>query len=161
MQLRYRCLRVVLEADSSAVDDRDAGAQLAHVVDNVGRQDDDAVSPQLGEQVEKTHTFFGVQSRRRLVDDDQPWIAEQRDGDAEALAHAARKATELLRTVPYQVRLLEQRCHETASFGAIGYSLQNGKMVEQIFGGHLRVDAELLRQIAERAAHRLFVSQHV
>ena len=34
-------------------------------------------------------------------------------------------------------------------------------MVEQLLGADLRVDAELLRQVAERPAHRVLVPQHV
>src|SRR5690348_9843270 len=84
---RHRSLRIVLETDSAAIDDGDMRAELAHVVHDVRRENDEAVLSQLGEEIEKTHTLLRIESRRWLVDDDEPWIAEERDGDAEALTH--------------------------------------------------------------------------
>src|SRR3954468_23126470 len=79
------------EKDLAAIDDREIAAQLLDVFDDVRRQNDRTPFPDLTEQVQKPHALLGVEPGRRLVDDDQLWISEQRDGDAEALAHAARE----------------------------------------------------------------------
>src|SRR5207244_6387786 len=85
---------LALETDLTAVDDRHARAQLADVIDDVCRENDDAVLTQLRQQVEKAYALGGVETRRGLIDDDEARIAEQRDRDAEPLAHAAGKAAE-------------------------------------------------------------------
>ena len=91
-ETRHGRLGIVLEPNTAAIDDRDARAELTDVVDDVRRQDDDAVLSELGEQIQKAHALFGVEPGRRLVDDDQAGITEQCDRDPEPLAHAARKA---------------------------------------------------------------------
>ncbi len=50
--------------------------------------------PELGEQVAEAHALLGVEPHGGLVDDEQLGVAEQRLGDADALAHAAREAAE-------------------------------------------------------------------
>ena len=48
--------------------------------------------PSSAEQVAEAHPLLGVEPHRRLVDDEQLGVAEQRLRDADALAHAAREA---------------------------------------------------------------------
>jgi hypothetical protein len=71
-------------------------AQLRDVLHDVRGEDDDAVLADLAQQVEEAHALGRVEPRGGLVDDDELRVAEQRDGDAEALAHAARVAAEPL-----------------------------------------------------------------
>jgi hypothetical protein len=61
-------------------------------------------------------------------------VAEQRLGDAEALAHAAGKAAELLLAHRPQVDLLQQALDHLATLLAIEVTLERGKVVEQVFG---------------------------
>ena len=87
---------------------RHARAEVGDVLDDVGREDDDDVLADLGEQVEEAVALLGIEAGGRLVDDDQLGIADQRLGDAEALAHAAGEAGQrLLAHVP-QIDLVEQ-----------------------------------------------------
>src|SRR5947209_92698 len=143
-------LRIILESNAAAVDDRDARAELTHVIDDVRRQDDDAVLSELGEEIEKANALLGIEAGGGLVDDDKTWIAKQRDGNPEPLAHAAGKAAEQLRPIALQIRLLEQGVDQSATLLAIGDPLEHGEMVEQVLGADLRIDAELLRQVAQR-----------
>src|SRR5919197_4112276 len=109
LKLRDGSLRIVLKPNAASIDDRDTRTELTYIVDDVRRQDDDAVLSELGEQIEKTYPFLGVEPRGRFVDDDQARIAEERDGDAEPLAHAAREAPQQLAAVVLEIGLLEER----------------------------------------------------
>ena len=106
---RDRMQRLGFEQDRAPVDDRHPAAQLRHVVDDVRGEDHDGVLADLAEQVQKAHALGGIEAGGRLVDDDQLRVAEQRDRDAEALAHAAGVAAELLLPHVVQVGLLQQR----------------------------------------------------
>ena len=143
------------------IDDRHAGAQLAHVLDDVRGEKDDAVLPDLAEQVEEPHALGGVEPGRRLVHDQQLGVAEQRHGDAKALPHAPRVAAQLLLAHVPQVRLPEQRLDDFLAFPALGDALEQREVIEQLLRAHLRIDAELLRQIAERLADFVLLPQHV
>ena len=131
-QVVDRAQRLGLEQDLAAVDDRHPRAQLAHVLDDVRGEEDDAVLAQLGEQVEEAHALGRVEAGRRLVDDHQLRIAQQRDGDAEALAHAARVAAELLLAHVPQVRLPQQRLDDLLARAALGDALEQREVIEQV-----------------------------
>jgi hypothetical protein len=81
--------------------------------------------------------------------------------DPEALPHPpAEPAQALLPRVP-QVGLLQQRVHRFAALAAARDPLQQREVVQHGLGADARVHAELLRQVAQRAAHGLAVCQHV
>src|SRR5687768_2706266 len=88
--------RLGLEDDLAVVDDRHAAAELGDVLDDVRREDDDGVLAEVAEEIEEAHALGGVESGGWLVDDDELRIREEGDGDAEALAHTAGVAAELL-----------------------------------------------------------------
>src|SRR5205807_7126320 len=54
-----------------------------HVAGDVAGEDDDAIARQRDEEVAEAAARLDVQSRRRLVDDEQRRIAEERAGDAD------------------------------------------------------------------------------
>src|SRR5436309_2062607 len=76
-------------------DDRHTAAEIADVVDDVGRKDDDDVLPDLAEHVVEAKALSRIEPGGRLVDDDQLRVAQERLRDAEALFHPARKGSEL------------------------------------------------------------------
>jgi hypothetical protein len=127
----------------------------------VRRENHDDVQRDVGEQVVKAHALLGVEAGGRLVDDDEARVAEQRLRDAEALPHPAREAAELLLADGEEVDALEQCAHRLAPRLRIDDALQAREVVEQVLGGDARVDAEVLRQVAEDAAHCVLVAQHV
>jgi hypothetical protein len=160
-QIADRLPRFRLQPNLSAIDDRHPRAQIAHVVDDVRRENHHRALTQLGQQIQKPHALGGIQPGGRFIDDDELWISEQRDGDPEALPHAAGVAPELVTARALEIRLLEQRVDDLLSLGSIRYSLEDGKVIEQILGGHFRIEAELLRQISERPPHGVFVAKHI
>src|SRR5690606_37489792 len=115
----------------------------------------------LAQQVEKADALDRVETRSRLVDDDQLRVAEQRDGDAEALSHTARVRAELLPANVPQIRAPEQRLDDLAARLRLRDAFQHRDMLEQPFGPRLRVEAERLRQVAQRLAHLTLVAHHV
>src|SRR5215212_12194893 len=119
------------EQDLAAVDDREIAAQLLDVFDDVRRQNDRTRFPDLTQQVQKPHALLGVEPGRRLVDDDQLWIPQQRDGDAEALAHAAREGADAL--VPHipQVRPPQQRLDYLTPRSGVDETLQDREVIQQ------------------------------
>ena len=84
----------------------------------MGRQDDDDIVADPGEQIEEAVALLGVEARRRLVDDDQLGVADQRLGDPEALPHSARKAGDRLVAHGPQVGLVEQRLDDALALAA-------------------------------------------
>ena len=127
----------------------------------MGRQQHDHFFADFDEQVVKARTLLRVEARGRLVDDDQLGVAEQRLRNAEALAHAAGKSAERFLAHIMQIGLAQQGVDHLAPLGAICEPLQPRQMIEQVFGADLRVDAEVLRQIAEHATHGVFVAKNV
>src|SRR5690554_5388339 len=88
--------RLSLEQDFTLVYDRHARAQLGHILHDVSGENDDAVFPNLAQEIQEPHTFGGVESRGRLVDDEQFRISKEGDCDPESLSHAAGVSTEFL-----------------------------------------------------------------
>src|ERR1043165_194317 len=107
--------RIGLEANFTLVDDRHARAQLAHIFDDVGREDYDGALSELCQQVEESQTLCGVETSCRLVHNDELRRTQGGGGGAEPLAHAARVAAEVLLAIASEVGLLEQAVHHLAS----------------------------------------------
>ena len=127
----------------------------------MGGEDDGDVAADGGEQVEEAIALGGVEAGGRLVDDDEAGIAEQGLRDAEALLHAAGVGGErFLADVP-EIGLLEQRFDHLLALACGGDALHDGEVVEHVERGHLGIDAELLRQIAEDAADLVFLAEDV
>src|SRR5271154_3889004 len=76
--------------DTPLVDDSHVAAEVAYVRDDVGRENDDNILADGAQQVMETNALLRVEAGSRLIDDDEPGIAQQRLRDAETLAHPAR-----------------------------------------------------------------------
>ena len=85
--------------------------------------------------------------------------AEQRLRDAEALAHAAGETAERLLAHVVEVGLLQQRRDDVAPLRLVGEALEPREVVEQLFRGDLGIDAEVLRQVAERSVRTASLSR--
>jgi hypothetical protein len=64
--------------DGAALDHREPRAERGDVVDDVGREEDDAADGELGEEPVEPLPLLGIEAGRRLVDDDDPRIAGDR-----------------------------------------------------------------------------------
>src|SRR5687767_6660923 len=160
-EITDRAQRLRLEQNLPPVDDRHAGAQLGDVLDDVRREDDDAVLSQLAQQVEEAHPLGRVEAGRRFVDDHQLRAAEERHGDAETLPHSPGVAAQLLLPYVPEVRLPEERLDDLPARRTLGNALEDREVIEQVLRAHLRIDAELLRQVSERLPHGVLLLHDV
>src|SRR5262245_21294351 len=154
-------LRIAFDQHFALMDDRHSRAEFAHVVHDVGREDDDHILADRREQVEETVALGRVESGGRFVDDDQLRIADQSHCDPEPLFHPARITAQFFLAHIVKVGLSQQTFHQVFALAAIDDAFHYGDMVEQVERAHLRIDAELLWQITEDAPHALFVFQHI
>ena len=76
-QLVDRARRLRLEQDLAPVDDRETGAQLGHVLDDVRREEDEMRSPISAQQVQEADALLRVEARGGLVHDDQLRVPQE------------------------------------------------------------------------------------
>ena len=150
-----------LADDAAVADNRHGRTEVGHVFNNVSREDHHHVLADLGQQVEEAVALFGVEACGGLIDDDQAGVANQGLGDAETLAHAAGEAGDGLLAHGPQIGLVEQRLDRLLAILRVGDALEHGHVVEHVVGRHPRIDAEVLRQIAQRPAQLFRVLEHV
>ena len=92
---RERLLGRGVGDEPALADDREPGAEHGHVLDDVGREQDDPLLGQLGEQPVEPQPLLGVEAGGGLVDDDQPGIAGDGLRDSQPLPHASRVGLDL------------------------------------------------------------------
>ncbi len=114
---RDQFARRAFELNTSARQDGHARTQVGDVLDDMGGQDDHHVLADLHQQVVETIAFLGIEAGGRLVHDHQLRIADQRLGDAEALAHAAGEAGDRLGAHRPQIGLHQQCFHGGTAIG--------------------------------------------
>ena len=135
----------------SVVDDRDACRQALDVGADVRGENDDPLAGHIAQKRSKSHAFLGIQSRRRFVDDQEPRVVEQRLRDADALAHAAGETAQRPRPCVREVESFQQHRDAGAQL-APPDAFQRADVFEELDRREMRIDAEVLREIAERAA---------
>jgi hypothetical protein len=156
---RFRGRR--LRDEATVLDHGEARAEDRDVLDDVRRQQHDAPLGELREDVVETQPFLGIESRRRFVDDDQPRIAGDRLRDPEALAHPARVALDLALRGEREVHAPEQLVAEFLDAARSTHALQSQEVREHRASGQVRIEAEVLREIAEFLPHALGVRDDV
>src|SRR4029077_18702676 len=95
--------------------------------------------------------LFGVEAGGGLIHNEELGIVEQRLGDADALAHAAGKAAERAASGVCEIDEIEELADALARGGGVE-TLDGGEVFEKFERGEIRIDAEILRQIAEDRA---------
>jgi hypothetical protein len=150
-----------LQLDSPGGKNRHARAQVRHILDNVGGENNDDILADLRQQVQKSVALFRVEPRSGFIDDDQVRIADQRLSDTESLAHSTREAGDCLVAHSPEIGLVQQ-CLDSCLAVCTGcYPFEHAHMFEHVIGGNAGVDAEILWQIAKPAAQRLGVGDDV
>jgi len=115
----------------------------------------------LRQQVEEAAALLRVEPGGGLVDDDEPRIAQQGLRDAEALPHAAREPAELLLALVPEVHPLKQRLDHRLALAPSGDALEHREVIEQRQGAQVRIDPEVLREVAQHLPQPVLVAQHV
>src|SRR4029077_17432892 len=101
------------------------------------------------QHVAEADALFGVETRGRLVDDEQPRIVEQRLGDADAGLHPPRVGAQRATRRVLEAHRLDELSDTPPATCAIAHALQDRDVVEELRAAEIGVDAELLRQVAE------------
>ena len=125
------------------------------------RQNDDDLLADLREEVEEALPLFGVEAGRRLVDNHQPGIAQQRLRDAESLAHPTGEPGDGLAAHIPQVDLAQQVLDHVAALSAGGIAFEHSQVRQQIPCRDTRVDAKILWEVTQLAAEASRVGQDV
>ena len=142
--------------DPAAGDDRHVRAEVGDVFDDVRREDHDHVLADLGQQVEEAVALLGVEAGGRLVDDDQLRLADAapaRCRSAGACRRRSRPAPSCARPTGSPAAAALRRFRGARRASAMPFSTARWSSMSQ--RRHARVDAEVLRQVAERAAQRV------
>ena len=83
--------RIALKDHLAAADDRHPAAELADVLDDVRRENDDDVLADLAQQIEKPVPLVGIEARGRLVDDEQLRVDRRARSRCRAAASCRRR----------------------------------------------------------------------
>jgi hypothetical protein len=127
----------------------------------VGRQDHHNFLADLCQKIEKTVPLFRIEAGGGLVHDDELGLADQGLGDAETLAHAAGKAGDGLLADRPEIDLVQQGLDRLPPLGAVGQTLQDGEVVQEVEGRDPRVDPEVLGKVAKGLAQARRLGQDV
>lgn len=117
------------------------------------RYQNDAVLRHAGQQRAQAHALARVKAGGRLVQNQQPGVAQQGGGQQQALLHAAAVRRQPLIELVGQV---DGRGHarDLAGHGGARNFFQRGHVGQKAAAGVAVVQALLLRHIAEHAAER-------
>ena len=136
-------------------------AELAHVIHNMSRKNDSAVTAQGREKIEKAIALGRIHPGGGLVDNDEPGITKQGLCDSETLLHAPGKGRERLFSNIPQIGLLEQDVDHRLALGRFGHAFHHSEMMEHVQCRNLGIDTELPGQVAEDAADLIFLAEHI
>src|SRR5881394_3494657 len=95
----------------------------------------------------------GIEAGGRFVDDDELRASRERDRDAEALLHAAGESADGFRSCVPEVRLLEKRVDQITALAGGGDPFERSEVIEHASRAQVGIEPELLREVAEDAAH--------
>ena len=125
------------------------------------RQDHDRILSQLTEQIVKAVPFRRIETRRRLIHDDQFRVADQRLRNAETVVSFRRNRFPDVSAGPLKIDLFQKPLHHILPFPRMFNPLQPRDMIQHPLRRDLRIDPELLRQIAEQLPDPRLVPQHI
>ena len=141
-------------ADAALAQDEHVWAGLGDVVEDVGGQDHGAVAAEAGEQRAEAHAFLGVESGGGFVHDDEPGVAHEGLGDADAAAHASGEAADAPVGHVREPDPVDELVRLAHAFPGVVDAFEDAHVVEEFERGELRVGFDVLRQVAERAFER-------
>ena len=138
-----------LEADLAIGDDRDPLAQPLGMVDDVGGEDHRGAGRGLvADQMLEPPLVDRIEAGKGLVEHDQLRLVDDRAEQLDGLRHALRQALDRLVDIVAEPVLLQE------DGGALAADLerqapQRAHEGDRLAGGHRRIEAALLRQIAD------------
>ena len=135
----------------AAVDDRDRGAQLLELGEDVRRDEDRlAEAAQLAQQLAELDAGPRVEAGRRLVEEQHQRVVDERVGEAQPLLHAARQALDVRVALGPEVHQLQEVAdHPPPALGRDAVAA--GEEVQVLPDLHVVVDPEAVRHEPEDA----------
>ena len=144
----------------AVVEDRHRGAELLELGQDVAAdQDRLAQRPQLPEELPQLDPGPRVEARRRLVQEQDLGIVDQRMGQAEALLHAPREPLDVGLALVGEVDQLQEIADDPLPGGG-REAVAAGEEVEVLPDPHVVVDPERVRHEAEDATDLVGVPAH-
>ena len=138
--------------DAAVVDDRDPGAHLAELGEDVAADEDRlAHRPQLAKDLAHLDAGPRVEARGRLVEDQQRRIVDERVGEAQPLAHAAREGLDVGVALVGEADDLEQLADHRGPAGR-GDAVAAREEVEVLPDAEVVVHAVEVGHVADAAA---------
>ena len=131
-----------------------------HVGNDVSRENHEAFPGKFGEEIAETNAFLGVEASRGLVDNQELWIVQQGLRDAHALAHSAGVAAKGPFRCVREINKRNQLGNAPASVCGRN-AFDRGEVVKELDRVEIRINAEVLRQIAERGTKRVRMLRNV
>ena len=116
------------------------------------------VRQELREQLPELAARHRIDAGGRLVEQDQRRLVDQRAGERELLLHAARK---LLREPPAERRQPRQIEQPVSRGGVVANAVNLGKERDVLVDAQIAVEAELLRQVSDRAGETAMVATRI
>ncbi len=135
-------------------EDPDPVADRLDLVEQVAREQDGHVPlrDQLAQQVEDLGHAERVDRGRRLVEDEDVRILDQRIGDPESLEHASRVFLGVVVGPVGQTHLLERLVDRVLGLGARD-PVEPGRVAQVVATGHVGVEANGVREVADAPLH--------
>src|SRR6266478_684791 len=111
LQLCNSSFRFSLKEHFALMNDRHVGAEIHHVLDDVRRQYDDDLFSDLRKQIVEAVAFAGIETRSRLIHNEQLRTAQQSLRDPETLPHATRITGKRFLAIIVKIAALQHRFH--------------------------------------------------
>ena len=146
--------------ESTVGDESDVGGRRLDIGDDMRGEDHDALAGELREQVAETDALFGVESGRGLIDDEKLWIVEQRLSDADSLLHSSGKASQRATAHIGEVHQVQELVDAPPRCGRV-QAFDGGKVLEELLRIQVGINAEILGQVSEHRAQRIWIRSKV
>src|SRR5688572_12563355 len=144
----------------AAVDDRDAGAELLQLGEDVAAdQDRLAECPQLAQQLAQFDSRPWVEPRGRLVEQQDQRVVHERVGQAQALLHPPREGLDVVVALATEIDQLKEIADHAPPVGRPD-PVAAREEIEVFPYLHVVVDAERVRHEPEDAANLVRVPGH-
>ncbi len=162
MQFALQLVRGALGDDAAAVDDRESGGELVGLLEVVGGEQDRhlLLARQPLDLPPELDPRLGVEPGRRLVEEEHLRPVDEAERDVETALHPARVGLRDSGRRLGQPETLEQLLNPLAARGA-GQPVDLGLHLQVLAAARLRVEAVLLADDADRAAHGFRVADDI
>src|SRR5690606_18434859 len=138
--------------DAPAMDDHDVRADDLDLLEDVGREEDRALLTDRSEHFSEVSDLLGVEADGGLVEDEDLRLAEERIGEPDSLAIAAREGADDAAANVRDVGCLEARVDLALALRARD-PLETRPIAQVLDHAHVGIEGHALREIADLAPH--------